>query len=343
MLISQIVGIIRTMIAEMVPAKLQPKAFSLVPQAWSLGSMVGPAMGGFFAKPADRFPGIFGGVWFFETYPFALPNLIACVFILILVATVTVFLKETLRSEQASDVDDEATPLLTNNKKDRSSKKQLILGLLAYTFLALHTAAYDQVLAVFLDHPVIKHTPENTQLPFKFSGGFGMEPNKIGTLLAICGVCGLIQLIFPPLTSTIGAPACARLCGKSWNYQLPMAISNMNRRIAHHRIYFYSIHRTLRRRPRAPRRPRFLFGLQVILRHHRFPQLTHPPTKKLLLSVSRDPQRLSYRLQRTRSRVWYSHRRRLLLVGRKERLCVGGLVVPCPHGCDRYRADLLDD
>lgn len=41
------VGIIRTMVAEMVPEKeLQPRAFSIMPLTWTIGSIFGPAFGG---------------------------------------------------------------------------------------------------------------------------------------------------------------------------------------------------------------------------------------------------------------------------------------------------------
>ncbi|KGQ12006.1 putative membrane protein [Beauveria bassiana D1-5] len=95
------VGIIRTMVAEMVPEReLQPRAFSIMPLVWSLGSVVGPAFGGFFAKPSEQYPSLFGGIPFFTTFPYALPNLLATVFFLISVCSATFFLKETLETKR---------------------------------------------------------------------------------------------------------------------------------------------------------------------------------------------------------------------------------------------------
>ncbi|OAQ76089.1 MFS transporter [Purpureocillium lilacinum] len=95
------VGIIRTMVAEMVPEKeLQPRAFSVMPLVWSLGSVVGPAFGGFFAQPARQYPDVFGNIEFFKKFPYALPNLIATVFFLISAASAALFLKETLASKR---------------------------------------------------------------------------------------------------------------------------------------------------------------------------------------------------------------------------------------------------
>jgi MFS family permease len=82
------------MVAELVPEKeLQPRAFSIMPLVWSLGSVVGPAFGGFFSDPAKQYPSIFGGIWFFEKFPYALPNLIATFFFLISVTSATLFLQ----------------------------------------------------------------------------------------------------------------------------------------------------------------------------------------------------------------------------------------------------------
>lgn len=89
-----LVGIIRTMVAELVPQKeLQPRAFSIMPLVWSLGSVVGPAFGGFFAHPAQQFPSVFGNIEYFKRFPYALPNLMATIFFLISATSATLFLK----------------------------------------------------------------------------------------------------------------------------------------------------------------------------------------------------------------------------------------------------------
>ena len=50
-------------------------------------------MGGALAKPANRFPRVFGDSWLFTTFPFALPNLVACVMYVIGITTGILFLK----------------------------------------------------------------------------------------------------------------------------------------------------------------------------------------------------------------------------------------------------------
>ena len=88
------VGILRTAVAEFVPQKdLQPRAFSILPLVWAVGSMVSPAVGGALAKPARQFPKLFGQIAFFRDYPFALPNLLASALFLVALAIVFLFLK----------------------------------------------------------------------------------------------------------------------------------------------------------------------------------------------------------------------------------------------------------
>lgn len=132
---------------------------------------------------------------------------------------------------RASYVDGEATaPLVPSKIRPNSDRKQLaapgmrqvftrqtVINLLAYSFLAFHSVAYDQNITVFLNYPIMEHTPANTRLPFYFNGGFGLESGKIGTIFAIYGItCGLIQFVlYPPLVNRYGVLRCFKLCCKS--------------------------------------------------------------------------------------------------------------------------------
>ncbi|KAI0108893.1 major facilitator superfamily domain-containing protein [Nemania sp. FL0031] len=261
------VGIIRTMVAEMVQEReLQPKAFSIMPLVWSIGSVFGPAFGGLFAKPAQQLPGLFGDSYFFKKFPFALPNLLAGIVFLVSVTTAALFLKETLQSKRHSRdwglilgqrikeafkdqpfrrqqklrryslQDAEASaPLLQADGTSKSATitrkgtrlekpitpsmsvvftRQTVINLVSYTFLALHSVAFDQVLPVFLNYPPEEHTPETTSLPFFFSGGFGLNSGRIGTIFTLYGItCGAIQFVlFPPLCKRYGVLTCFRVC-----------------------------------------------------------------------------------------------------------------------------------
>ncbi|KAL1970720.1 hypothetical protein VTN77DRAFT_4364 [Rasamsonia byssochlamydoides] len=95
------VGIIRTMVAEMVPEReLQPRAFSLMPLVWTIGSIFGPAFGGALANPAVKHPDIFGGSEFLRKYPFALPNMLSAALFIVGITTGILFLEETLETRK---------------------------------------------------------------------------------------------------------------------------------------------------------------------------------------------------------------------------------------------------
>ncbi|KAL3495368.1 major facilitator superfamily domain-containing protein [Aspergillus germanicus] len=188
------VGIIRTAVAEMVTDKeLQPRAFSVMPMVWTVGSIFGPAFGGSLSHPSEKYPEVFGRSKFFQQYPFFLPNLVSGVFFVIGISTGYLFLHETLaakqghrdpgvvlgriltrscarRREKASliDSDDERTPLLGENHSAKSPQDppevkkhswrevlspQSTLVLLAYSLMSVHTMAFESMLPVFLHNP----------------------------------------------------------------------------------------------------------------------------------------------------------------------------------------------
>ncbi|KAI9893710.1 MAG: hypothetical protein M1814_005926 [Vezdaea aestivalis] len=77
------VGVIQTMVGELVtlPAH-EPRAYAIMPFVWSIGTIVGPAIGGTFAKPVQTFPKYFSKHSIWDRFPYLLPLLI-CIFILL--------------------------------------------------------------------------------------------------------------------------------------------------------------------------------------------------------------------------------------------------------------------
>lgn len=96
------VGIIRTAVAELVPQKeLQPRAFSIMPLVWNIGSIFGPSFGGSLVHPVERYPQIFGKVGFLKEYPFALPNLLISMLFLFGIAAGFLYFHETLEDKKS--------------------------------------------------------------------------------------------------------------------------------------------------------------------------------------------------------------------------------------------------
>lgn len=93
------VGIMRTFVAEIVPEKhLQPRAFSLMPLVWAVGSIFGPVIGGYLADPVKNYPQYFSPGGFFSNYPYALPNFFNTVLFTLSVTIGFLFLEEPLEA-----------------------------------------------------------------------------------------------------------------------------------------------------------------------------------------------------------------------------------------------------
>jgi MFS family permease len=86
--------------------------------------------------------------------------------------------------------------------------KQSVINLIAYTMLACHTMAFDQLIPVYLQHSRIG-SPNSTpyHAPLKFAGGFGLDHFQIGMISTANGLFSLVLqfLLFPPLARRYGA------------------------------------------------------------------------------------------------------------------------------------------
>ena len=178
-----------------------------------LGAIAGPILGGALANPAKHVPSIFGGIRFFEAFPFALPNLVASVLFVIGLTFGFLFLKETLehrknerdygrilgqaligcsRSRLRAETRRKERERSRSFRSDTSIKRSPVsppsfrevfsyqsnLNLSAYTLLALHSIAYDQLISVFLHTSLDKHLKYDAASPLKFAGGFGLTVSR---------------------------------------------------------------------------------------------------------------------------------------------------------------------
>ncbi|KAF9732676.1 hypothetical protein PMIN06_002869 [Paraphaeosphaeria minitans] len=116
--------------------------------------------------------------------------------------------------------DEEAGPNGTDTPIDEGRPKlgdvltyQTVLILVVYTLLAFYTLAYDQIIPVLLHHPPMSIDDPNVSLPFKFSGGFGIDSRRIGAMFTIFAVASMLTqfLVFPYLARKWGVLYCLRI------------------------------------------------------------------------------------------------------------------------------------
>ncbi|CRK39272.1 hypothetical protein BN1708_001552 [Verticillium longisporum] len=90
------VSVMQTMVAEMVKVpEHEPAAYAVQPFVWTLGSIVGAALGGFLAQPAKSYPHLFPEDGLFGRYPYLLPNLLAVLVVVLAIIQGLIFLDET--------------------------------------------------------------------------------------------------------------------------------------------------------------------------------------------------------------------------------------------------------
>lgn len=72
-----------------------------MPFVWSIGTIIGPAIGGTFARPAVSMPSVFSPTGIFGIFPYLLPNLICACLLLISITFGYLYLQETHPDMQA--------------------------------------------------------------------------------------------------------------------------------------------------------------------------------------------------------------------------------------------------
>ncbi|KAK6529511.1 hypothetical protein TWF281_008682 [Arthrobotrys megalospora] len=239
------VGILRTVAAELVPdPDLKLQALGVLPLAWNLGTISGPALGGFLSEPARKYPSLFPLGGFFDKHPWALPNLLIALIIFTGGALASLFLDETLErkkyrydpgrelgkkiesffglslSEQRGDPgttgDIESHPKQAANSYDRGSPDtpptwsevltpQSTYLVILFFLSALHRVTAEQLFSLFFATRV--HSSKNPiRLPFHLPGGFGLNSSQLGLLFAALGVTEILTqvFIFAPMARKYG-------------------------------------------------------------------------------------------------------------------------------------------
>ncbi|KAG2116925.1 major facilitator superfamily domain-containing protein [Suillus cothurnatus] len=206
------IGVMKSMAAEMTDPTNMARAWAFLPLAWSTGTTLGPLIGGGLARPADRFPTIFGGSEFLKTYPYFLPCAVPATVSALTWIVVFLYLKETTtpqinisqllpwkkRKIVPSPVLE--TPSVSSSIRDKPVPiralfvRPVLIATGSYAAVALVDIAFRTVQPVFYATPISL-------------GGLGLDTPTIGTILAVQGIVnGVMQpLVFATLHDIMGA------------------------------------------------------------------------------------------------------------------------------------------
>ncbi|PIA48405.1 hypothetical protein AQUCO_01400778v1 [Aquilegia coerulea] len=212
-------GPIRAYASEVSRPEHQALALSLVSVAWGIGLIIGPAIGGFLAMPAEKYPDLISKDSLFGRFPYLLPCL--CISMLGLVVCVVCFwLPETLHKNHGNNGEDdsyealEASSNIYNTKADlqmngrshSASKKSLLKNwplmsaIIVYCIFSLNDMAYTEIFSLWAVSP-------------RKLGGLSFSTDDVGVVLAISGA-GLFTfqtLLYPRVERLLGPIMVSRI------------------------------------------------------------------------------------------------------------------------------------
>ncbi|XP_022726163.1 protein ZINC INDUCED FACILITATOR 1-like isoform X6 [Durio zibethinus] len=124
-----ILGPMRAYASEVCHKEYQALGMSVISTSWGIGLVIGPALGGFLAQPAEKFPHIFAKESLFGRFPYFLPCFLISLFALG-VLLISCSLPETLHihkryDKESDEVNDE---LVTSTCEPNANEKVLIEG-----------------------------------------------------------------------------------------------------------------------------------------------------------------------------------------------------------------------
>ncbi|EME38764.1 hypothetical protein DOTSEDRAFT_92089 [Dothistroma septosporum NZE10] len=191
---------IRTMLSENTTKATQGRAFGWYMFTRNLGIFVGPLVGGALANPARQYPGTFGHIHFFHTYPYALATFIAGAVCLSSTLTTLFFVRETLSNSGPGAAKAES---MSTWEVIRAPGVAIVLYIFGHTMLL--ALAYTAVSPVFLFTSVEK-------------GGFAFSPQYISYFLSLAGASQAVWMLigFPPLQRNFGTGPLLRICAFVW-------------------------------------------------------------------------------------------------------------------------------
>ncbi|CAL2238322.1 unnamed protein product [Prunus armeniaca] len=215
-----LLGPIKAYASEAFREEHQALGMSTVSVAWGIGLIIGPALGGFLAQPADKYPNIFSQNSIFGRFPYFLPCLCISLFAFG-VCIASFWLPETLHKHNGNTrlQDDSYEALETasygsfaNEGKQKTEEQipkenlfknwPLMSSIIVYCVYSLHDMAYTEIFSLWAVSP-------------RKLGGLSFSTENVGEILAISGF-GLFVFqitLYPFVERLLGPVMIARIGG----------------------------------------------------------------------------------------------------------------------------------
>ncbi|KAH7428622.1 hypothetical protein KP509_09G008900 [Ceratopteris richardii] len=208
-LFNGMLGSVRAYASEICRPEHQALGLSMVGTMWGVGLIIGPAIGGYFAQPSEKYPSLFPSGSIFDRFPYALPCLcISAVSFLGLL--LSMWLPESIHSSKCISNRTRKIDINGNNiSEDKTSRALseseqnrrpiwknwgMIAAVSVYCIWGLHDMGYSEIFSLWAV------SPNNL-------GGLGFTTSDVGNVLAVSGAALLVfQLFaFAPLANRFGA------------------------------------------------------------------------------------------------------------------------------------------
>ncbi|KAJ1381487.1 Tetracycline resistance protein TetA/multidrug resistance protein MdtG [Sesbania bispinosa] len=208
-----ILGPVKAYATELFREEHQALGLSTVSASWGVGLIIGPALGGYLAQPAEKYPHIFPKDSFWDKFPYFLPCFIISA-LAFAVAIACIWIPETLHNHNGRNQSTDDAEALENGSKRVDKEKivqknenlllnwPLMSSVIVYSVFSLHDIAYQEVFSLWAVSP--------SRL-----GGLNFTTDNVGDILAISGLALIIyQLtLYPSVERAFGPIAIARIAG----------------------------------------------------------------------------------------------------------------------------------
>ncbi|KIY51665.1 MFS general substrate transporter [Fistulina hepatica ATCC 64428] len=185
------IGVMKSIMGDLTDASNRAEVFGWMPVVWGLGSTLGPLIGGTLARPSDRFPSVFGGVPFWEKYPYFLPCLVTSSYTIIAWFITFFSFRETLHKQPTSHhtlLRSEASSISEEGEKTPPLRE-------LFTYPVVVSVA-NYVSLAFVEITTLALLPLFMAMPIDI-GGLGLPPAIIGYILGSYGIAtGVFQVFF---------------------------------------------------------------------------------------------------------------------------------------------------